>query len=76
MSATFRIEPTLEATLQEPGIRAVTLDLSGLSFIDSTGLGVIAQLFTSMYSPAKVGSFSVHSVFTSAADGWTSTSGS
>jgi anti-sigma B factor antagonist len=44
MSATFRVEPTLEATLQEPGIRAITLDLSGLTFIDSTGLGVITKL--------------------------------
>jgi anti-sigma B factor antagonist len=46
MAATFSIEPALEATLHQPGLNALTLDLSCLSFIDSTGLGVIVKLDT------------------------------
>jgi anti-sigma B factor antagonist len=44
MAAIFTVEPAMEAALQQPGLRAVTLDLSGLSFIDSTGLNVIVKL--------------------------------
>lgn len=44
MQATFTIEPALERALQEAGVRRIHLDLQGLDFIDSTGLGVIVRL--------------------------------
>ena len=44
MSATFTVEPALERALAEPGVRALTVDLSGLSFIDSTGIGILLRL--------------------------------
>ena len=44
MAATFAVEPALEQALEAPGLRRVTLDLSGLSFIDSVGIGVVIQL--------------------------------
>jgi anti-sigma B factor antagonist len=44
MVATFAIEPALERALEAPGLRQFTLDLSGLSFIDSVGIGVVIRL--------------------------------
>jgi anti-anti-sigma factor len=44
MSATFTVEPALERLVETPGLRAVRLDLSGLRFIDSTGVGVLVRL--------------------------------
>ena len=44
MRATFAAEPALERAVQTPGLRRVTLDLSGLTFIDSLGLGVVLRL--------------------------------
>jgi anti-sigma B factor antagonist len=44
MSATFTVEPALERALAEPGVRALTVDLSGLSFIDSTWIGILLRL--------------------------------
>jgi len=44
MAATFAVEPALEQALEVPGLRRLTLDLSGLSFIDSVGIGVVIQL--------------------------------
>lgn len=44
MAATFTVEPALEQVLEEPGVNTVTLDLSHLSFIDSTGIGVLVRL--------------------------------
>ncbi len=44
MAATFTVEPALEQALEEPGVSALTLDLSGLRFIDSTGVGVLFRL--------------------------------
>ena len=35
MAATFSVEPALEQALETPGLRRLTLDLSGLTFIDS-----------------------------------------
>jgi anti-anti-sigma factor len=40
MSATFRLEPALDRLL-EGGVREVVLDLSGVSFVDSSGLGLL-----------------------------------
>ncbi len=44
MAATFAVEPALEQALETPGLRRCTLDLSALTFIDSTGIGVVLQL--------------------------------
>jgi anti-sigma B factor antagonist len=44
MQATFTVEPALERALRIPGLRRIELDLRGLEFIDSTGLGVIVRL--------------------------------
>jgi anti-anti-sigma factor len=44
MQATFTIEPALERALEEPDVRALVIDLSGLRFIDSTGLGVLIRI--------------------------------
>jgi anti-anti-sigma factor len=41
MSATFRLEPELERLTQEPGVRELVLDTSGVEFIESAGLGVL-----------------------------------
>ena len=44
MPATFTTEPALEGALERPGLQSFTLDLSGLTFIDSLGLGVVTRL--------------------------------
>jgi anti-anti-sigma factor len=44
MAATFTVEPALERALVEPGVSALTLDLSNLRFIDSTGIGVLFRV--------------------------------
>ena len=44
MQATFTVEPALERALDTPGLRRMELDLRGLDFIDSTGMGVILRL--------------------------------
>jgi anti-anti-sigma factor len=44
MQATFTVEPALERALETPGLRQFELDLRGLDFIDSTGIGVIVRL--------------------------------
>ena len=44
MPATFTVEPALEQIVERPGLDAITLDLSRLSFIDSTGVGVLLRL--------------------------------
>ena len=46
MRATFTVEPALERLLDDPDVARVTVDLSGLDFIDSTGMGVLLRLQT------------------------------
>jgi anti-anti-sigma factor len=44
MAATFTVEPALERAIEMPGVCRVTLDLSSVTFIDSTGIGVVLWL--------------------------------
>jgi anti-anti-sigma factor len=44
MSKTFTVEPALERALDHPGLNRLTLDLTGTTFLDSTGLGVVIRL--------------------------------
>jgi anti-anti-sigma factor len=44
MAATFAIEPALERAMETDDLRRFTLDLSGLTFIDSVGIGVVIRL--------------------------------
>jgi len=44
MAATFTVEPALERLLDEPGLEALTLDLSAVRFVDSTGIGVLVRV--------------------------------
>jgi anti-anti-sigma factor len=44
MAATFTVEPALEQALEAPGLNAMTVDLTELRFIDSTGVGVLLRL--------------------------------
>jgi anti-anti-sigma factor len=44
MAATFTVEPALERLLDERDLDAITLDLSDLRFIDSTGVGVLIRI--------------------------------
>ena len=44
MQTTFTVEPALERALETRGLRRIELNLRGLEFIDSTGMGVIVRL--------------------------------
>ena len=44
MPATFTVEPALEGLVGRQDVEAITVDLSRLSFIDSTGVGVLIRL--------------------------------
>ena len=41
MSATFRLEPTLDRLLSSGQVGEVVLDLSDVQFVDSSGLGLL-----------------------------------
>ena len=71
MHATFTIEPALERAVKRPGLRSFTLDLTGLTFIDSLGLGVVIRLAADLEArsvPMRIlpGPLPVQRVFTSA----------
>jgi anti-anti-sigma factor len=44
MNATFSVEPALERLLEDPPPERLTIDLGGLTFIDSTGMGVLLRV--------------------------------
>ena len=44
MATTFKVEPRMERAIELPGLRRLTLDLSDVTFLDSTGLGVVLRL--------------------------------
>ncbi len=44
MTGVLRVEPELNALLEKRDLDRLLLDLSGLEFVDSTGLGVIIDL--------------------------------
>jgi anti-anti-sigma factor len=45
MNATFSVEPALERLLDDPPPpERLTIDLGGLTFIDSTGMGVLLRV--------------------------------
>ena len=44
MNATFSVEPALERLLEGPPPERLTIDLGGLTFIDSTGIGVLLRV--------------------------------
>jgi anti-sigma B factor antagonist len=70
MAATFAVEPALERALQAPDLRRFTLDLSGLTFIESVGIGVVIRLAAELEARGVElrivpGPRHVHRVFTS-----------
>ena len=68
MSATFTAEPTLERAMDSPGLASFTLDLTGVSFIDSTGIGLVLRVVNELQArgvPLRIvpGPRPVHQVF-------------
>ena len=46
--AASALRPEIEALIRDPGIRELHLDFSGVSFIDSSGIGMIIGRYKSM----------------------------
>ena len=44
MAATFRLEPELDRLL-DAGVREIVLDLGGVNFVDSSGLGLLVATY-------------------------------
>lgn len=44
MAATFKLEPELDRLLDAPDLRRLECDLAGVSFVDSSGLGLLLAL--------------------------------
>src|SRR4051795_4352599 len=70
MGATFTAEPALERAMELPGLASFTLDLSDLSFIDSTGMGLVLRVAGDLQGrgvPLRIvpGPRPVHQVFES-----------
>jgi anti-anti-sigma factor len=70
MAATFTAEPALERAMELPQLESFTLDLSGLSFIDSTGMGLVMRVTSDLQArgvPLRIvpGPRPVHQVFES-----------
>jgi anti-anti-sigma factor len=45
MTATFRLEPTLDRLLEHEGVSELVLDLSDVGFVDSSGLGLLLATY-------------------------------
>jgi len=45
MSATFRLEPALDRLLSSGRVGELVLDLSGVAFVDSSGLGLLLATY-------------------------------
>jgi anti-anti-sigma factor len=44
MAATFKLEPELDRLLEGPDLRRLECDLAGVSFVDSSGLGLLLTM--------------------------------
>jgi anti-anti-sigma factor len=70
MAATFTAEPALERAMELPELESFTLDLTEVSFIDSTGLGLVLRVASDLQGrgvPLRIvpGPRRVHQVFES-----------
>jgi anti-anti-sigma factor len=45
MSATFRLEPALDRVFDAGDVRELVLDLDGVTFVDSSGLGLMLATY-------------------------------
>ena len=71
MGATFTAEPALERAMDAPELESFTLDLSEVSFIDSTGIGLVLRVASDLSGrgvPLRIvpGPRRVHQVFETA----------
>ena len=44
MAATFKLEPQLDRLVDAPDLRRLECDLAGVSFVDSSGLGLLLAM--------------------------------
>jgi stage II sporulation protein AA (anti-sigma F factor antagonist) len=45
MSATFRLEPAIDRLLKSDEVSEIVLDLGGVEFVDSSGLGLLLETY-------------------------------